>query len=117
MQQNLKFSINSGYIPVSVEGVKIETVDNYLAENPASDMIRDTLHVALDENSRYVMYTPDAFTGGTPARSVLDTTMPELAIQDRAAVESGASIDTFLTDEHFDEWYEDTLTQLKEYCR
>ncbi|MDE7479390.1 MAG: extracellular solute-binding protein [Lachnospiraceae bacterium] len=116
-QQNLKFSINSGYMPVSVEGVKIETVDNYLADNPASDMIRDTLHVALDENSRYVMYTPDAFTGGTQARSVLDTTLPELAIQDRAAVEGGASIDDFLTDEHFDDWYEDTLAQLKEYCR
>ena len=116
-QQNLKFSVNSGYMPVSVEAVKLETVDSYLAENPANALVSDSLHVALDEISRYIMYTPPAFTGGTQVRNILDITMPSLALQDRAAVEAGAPIDDFLTDEHFEEWYEDTLTQLKEYCR
>lgn len=116
-QQNLKFSVNSGYMPVSVEAVKTENMDKYLAENPASAIVSDTLHVALEENSRYIMYTPPAVTGGTQARSILDTTMPALAIRDRAAVEGGASVDDFLTDEHFDEWYEDTLSQLQECCR
>lgn len=116
-QQNLKFSVNSGYMPVSVEAVKTENVDRYLAENPTSAIVADTLHVALDENSRYIMYTPPAVTGGTQARSILDSTMPALALKDRAAVEKGAPVDEFLTDEHFDEWYEDTLSQLLECCR
>lgn len=116
-QQNLKFSVNSGYMPVSVEAVKVENVDKYLAKHPASAIVSDTLHVALDENSRYIMYTPPAVTGGTKARSILDTTMLNLALQDRAAVEGGASVDDFVTDAHFEEWYEDTLAQLQECCR
>ncbi len=116
-QQNLKFSVNSGYMPVSVEAVKTENVDSYLAENPTRAIVSDTLHVALDENSRYIMYTPPAITGGTRARSILDTTMPALAIQDRAAVEAGAPVEDFLTEAHFEEWYEDTLAQLQECCK
>jgi len=116
-QQNLKFSVNSGYMPVSVEAVKIENVDSYLAEAPTNVIVSDTLHVALDENSRYIMYTSPVITGGTQARSILDTTMPALAIQDRAAVENGAPIDDFLTEEHFEKWYHDTLAQLQECCR
>lgn len=116
-QQNLKFSVKSGYMPVSVEAVKIETVDSYLLENPTSAIVSDTLHVALDEVSRYIMYTPPAVTGATQARNILDSSMPNLAIQDRAAVENGTAVDVFLTDEHFEEWYEDTLAQLQECCR
>ena len=116
-EQNLRFSVNSGYMPVSVEAIKPENVDSYLLEHPASDIVRDTLSVALSENSQYVMYTPPAFEGGTQARSVLDTTMSELAVSDRAAVEAGTPVDVFLTDEHFEEWYDDTLSKLQEYCR
>lgn len=116
-QQNLKFSVNSGYMPVSVEAVKVETVDRYLLENPTSAIVSDSLHVAIDEVSRYIMYTPPAVTGGTQARSILDSSMLDLAIRDRAAVENGTAVDVFLTDEHFEEWYEDTLAQLQECCR
>ena len=116
-EQNLKFSVNSGYMPVSVEAIKIENVDDYLAQNPTSAIVTDTLHVALDEVSRYIMYTPPAVTGGTQARSVLDTSMLDLAIEDRAAVDNGTPISTYLTDEHFEEWYEDTLAQLQECCK
>lgn len=116
-EQNLRFSVNSGYMPVGVEAIKPETVSSYLQEHPASDIVRDTLSVALDENRQYILYTPPAFAGGTGARAVLESTMVKLAASDRAAVEDGASIDSFLTDEHFEEWYNDTLSQLQEYCR
>lgn len=116
-QQNLKFSVNSGYMPVSVEAVKAGTVDSYLADNPTSAIVSDTLHVALDEVNHYILYTPPAVTGGTQARSILDSSMLNLAIRDRSAVEDGAAVDDFLTDEHFEEWYEDTLAQLQECCR
>lgn len=116
MEQNLRFSVNSGYMPVGVEAIKPENVDRYLLEHPTADIVRDTLSVSLDENNRYVMYTSPAFIGGTQAREILERTMPELAASDRAAVEAGAPLNDFLTDEHFDEWYLDTLSKLKECC-
>lgn len=116
-EQNLRFSVNSGYMPVSVEAIKTENVNSYLLEHPTSDIVRDTLFVALDENSQYVMYTPPAFEGGTAARTILETTMPELAANDRAAVEAGTPVDDFLTDEHFEQWYNDTLSKLQECCQ
>ena len=115
-QQNLKFSVNSGYMPVSVEAVMPENIEQYLAENPTSAIVSDTLRVAIEENRQYIMYTPPAFTGGTQARSVLDTTMLNLALRDRAAVEGGTDIEKFLTDAHFEEWYKDTLKQIQESC-
>ena len=116
-QQNLKFSVNSGYMPVSKEAVNPENVEQFLSENPTSAIVSDTLRVALEENKNYMMYTPPAFTGGTQARSVLDTTMLELALRDRAAVDGGTAIDKFLTDEHFEEWYNSTLKQLEACCK
>lgn len=116
-EQNLKFSVNSGYMPVSVEAVTPESVEQYLSENPTSAIVSDTLRIAIEENSKYVMYTPPAFTGGTQARSVLDTTMPALALKDRAAVDNGTTIDEFLTDTHFEEWYKDTLEQIEACCK
>lgn len=116
MEQNLRFSVSSGYMPVGVEAMKPENIDRYLLEHPTTDIVRDTLSVSLDENNRYVMYTSPAFAGGTQAREILERTMPELAASDRAAVEAGAPADDFLTDEHFEEWYQDTLTMLKECC-
>ena len=116
-EQNLKFSVNSGYMPGSVEAGTPENVEQYLAENPTNAIVSDTLRISIEENSEYVMYTPPAFTGGTQARSVLDTTMPALALKDRAAVDGGTAIDKFLTDEHFEEWYNSTLKQLEACCK
>lgn len=115
--QNLRFSVSSGYMPVGVEAIKPENVEKYLDEHPSSGIVRDTLRVSLDENSRYVMYTPPAFARGTQARNILESTMPELAANDRAAVEAGTPVEEFLTDEHFEEWYQDTLSKLKECCK
>lgn len=115
-EQNLRFSANSGYMPVSVDAINTENIETYLAGRPTDDIVGDTLAVSLDENSRYVMYTPSAFAGLNQARNILASTMPDIASNDRAAIESGADIEAFLTDEHFDEWYDDTLLQLKECC-
>lgn len=116
-EQNLRFSTGSGYMPVTVESVKTDVVDSFLTANNASGIVSDTLHVALEENQQYIMYAPTGFVGGADARSVLNTTMIDLAISDRAAIEAGAPIEDYLTDEHFEAWYEDTLGQLETYCR
>lgn len=114
--QNLRFSASSGYMPVSVDALKPENIGTYLSGLPTDDIVSDTLAVSLEENNRYVLYTPSAFAGLKQARSILASTMPDTAASDRAAIEAGADIEDFLTDKHFEEWYDNTLLQLKECC-
>lgn len=116
-EQNLSFSVDSGYMPVTKDAMEEDAFDAFLSESGTNALIRDTLHVALSENQNYIMYAPKGFEGATPARNVLNTTMTDLATGDRAAIEAGAPIEDYLTDAHFEEWYEDTLAQLREYCK
>lgn len=115
--QSLRFSAGSGYLPVSLEAVKTDVMSAYLEENSSNAVINDTIMTSLLEMEKYIMYTPTGFSGGTAAREILDRTMLSLAISDRAAIEEGAPPDGYLSEGHFEEWYADTLSQLKQYCR
>lgn len=116
-EQNLRFSISSGYLPVSLEAVKPDVMSAYLNEHSTNSVINDTIMTALSQFEKYIMYTPTGFSGGTQARAVLAHTMPELAVADRAAIEAGAAPDEYLSEENFDMWYTDTLSKLREYCK
>lgn len=116
-ERNLRFSAGSGYLPVSLEAAKTDVMSAYLEENSSNTIINDAIMTSLSEMEKYIMYTPAGFLGGTPAREVLERTMPALAISDRAAIGEGALPDEYLSEEHFEEWYADTLSQLKQYCR
>lgn len=115
-EQNLRFSISSGYMPVSLEAAKADVMSAYLEEHSANTVIRDTLMTSLSQMEKYIMYAPTGFCGGSQAKEVLDRTMPALAISDRAAIEDGASPDIYLSDAHFKRWYTATLSELKQYC-
>ena len=112
-EQNLRFCGDSGYLPVSLEAAETNVMSNYLNENAASSIISDTITTSLSQGEKYIMYTPSGFAEGTQARAILARTMLEAAITDRAAIEAGALIDEYLSDEHFNEWYRDTLSELK----
>lgn len=116
-EQNLRFCGDSGYLPVSLEAAETNVMSNYLSENAASSVISDTITASLSQGEKYIMYTPSGFAEGTQARAVLARTMLEAAATDRTAIESGALIDEYLSDERFNEWYRDTLSELKKYCK
>lgn len=115
-EQNLRFSMNSGYMPVSLEAAKADVMAAYLEEHSANAVIRESIMMSLSQTEKYIMYTPAGFTGGSQAKEVLERTMPALAIADRAAIADGTLSDEFLSDEHFQKWYADTLSELKQYC-
>ncbi len=115
-EQNLKFSASSGYMPVSLEAVKTDVISAYLEEHSANAVIRDAIMTSLTQMEKYIMYAPTGFVGGSQAKDVLERTMPALAIADRSAIENGAPPDEYLSEEHFKEWYADTLSELKQYC-
>lgn len=116
-EQNLRFSLSSGYMPVTLEAAKTDIMSAYLEESSSSVIIRDTIMASLSQMEKYIMYAPTGFAGGSQAKAVLEQTMPALAIADRAAIADGTAPDEFLSDRHFKEWYADTLSKLKQYCK
>ncbi|MBD5452609.1 MAG: extracellular solute-binding protein [Lachnospiraceae bacterium] len=112
-EQNLRFCANSGYLPVSLDAAETSVVSDYLTENVSDSVVSDTITTSLSQSEKYIMYTPAGFAEGTQARAVLARTMLDAAIRDRAAIEEGALIDEYLSDERFNEWYRETLSELK----
>lgn len=116
-EQNLCFCANSGYLPVSLDAAETSVFSDYLTENGSDSVVSDAITTSLSQSEKYIMYTPAGFAEGTQARAVLARTMLDAAIRDHAAIEEGAQIDEYLSDEHFNEWYRDTLSKLKKYCK
>lgn len=120
-EQNILFSVQSGYLPVTRTANDKTVILNSGAE--ISPNMAKTLQVAVDMVNENQTYTTKAFEGGTKARNVLEYAMSDLAVQDRAIVAerlaAGQSLEEaaaeFCTDEYFDAWYEETLARLKEF--
>ena len=120
-ENNIQFSIGSGYLPVTREANKEEMLaDSEVAMTPE---VKSVLQMAVKTVNENKLYTTRAFEGSKNARKVLEYAMSDLAVADRDTVEqriaAGQSAEQaeaeFLTDAYFDSWYRDTLAQLQAY--
>ena len=120
-ENNIQFSIGSGYLPVTREANKEEMLaDSEVAMTPE---VKSVLQMAVKTVNENKLYTTRAFEGSKDARKVLEYAMSDLAVADRDTVEqriaAGQSAEQaeaeFLTDAYFDSWYRDTLAQLQAY--
>lgn len=120
-EQNILFSTQSGYLPVTkTANNKTAILESGAEINPKMEK---TLPVAVDMVNENQPYTTKAFEEGTKARNILEYAMSDLAAQDRATVverlASGQSLEDaaaeFCTDAYFDAWYEETLEQLQAF--
>ncbi|MDE5597983.1 MAG: lipoprotein [Lachnospiraceae bacterium] len=119
--QNILFSVQSGYLPVTKTANGKTAILNSGAE--ISQNMEKVLPVAVDMVNNNQTYTTKAFEGGTQARNVLEYAMSDLAAQDRAVVaerlSAGQSLEEaaaeFCTDAYFDAWYEETLGRLQAF--
>lgn len=83
--------------------------------------ITKTVNTSLKMISDNNMYTSVPFEKGTDARNVLETTMSNLAKQDRETVITNLSngmnleqaISQFNNDTYFNQWYTNTKSQLE----
>lgn len=121
-EANMKFSLSSGYLPVTKEANNPEFIEKDkrfdMPENPA---LANTISVAMEEVSTYRLYTSKPFANSNKMREFLNTAMTNRAVEDREQVkkltDSGMSkeeaLETLDTDACFDEWYEDTCQRLQ----
>ena len=122
IDNNIRFSVASGYLPVKKEAGVREKFEAVLKESGEQDeAAMENLLIGLDTANTYRLYTTKPFEGGDRARTVLNYSMADKAKEDRETVMSrkkqGMSdeeaVEIFLTDENFDTWYEDTKAQLE----
>lgn len=122
-ERNLKFSYTSGYLPVKKEANKKELFDMVIQEDnyEVNQKIYDTVLTAFDIINDYQLYTNRAFDGGIEARKILEYHLVDKAQADREEVKKllndGMSLQEalkfYISDENFDNWYDDFYSQLE----
>lgn len=118
-QQNIKFSVESGYLPVLKSSNNLETICANQSEiNATVEEILDASITTVKENRLYTMHP---FEDGESVRKIVKYSMSDLAVQDRAVVverlESGMTLEQackeFISEEYFDAWYQQTVASLQ----
>lgn len=122
-RQNVSFSVSSGYMPVRKAANDIEVIKENFSEELTADMDK-ILNVGTATVNDNTLYTPRAFKNGSSARKVLEYSMSDSAVEDRAVVKErlseGMTLEEataeFCSDEYFDSWYEIVLGKLKAFA-
>ena len=88
----------------------------------ADDTLKKTLKAGIETVSTRKLYTSSAFAQGWDARQILTYSLSDRAREDRQEIEeslaSGTSYEDalapYLTDEYFENWYEETKAELED---
>ncbi|MEG2387165.1 MAG: extracellular solute-binding protein [Clostridia bacterium] len=116
-EQNLRFCVGSGYLPVQTKANRREAIDAQIdslnaLDTPISPLMADVMHVGVDTVMTSHLYTGRAFEGGTQARDVVNSTLQNRAQEDRAGVlaqmaqgmSHADAVALYNTDARFDDW-------------
>ena len=121
-ENNLQFSVQSGYMPVTYAANSISALEN--SGLTVSESIHKVLSLSIDAIDRSKLYTTHAFPDALRARNTLQYALEDRVTADRATVlERLAAGQTpeeaeaeFLTDAYFDAWYDQTLAALSAFA-
>lgn len=124
-KRNIEFSVSTGYLPVQAEAgdmVKLDAAMKELEPSASNTVMRQALAVAIQTTGSYTLYTNRAFENGTVARTVLETCLSDLAVQDREQVVKllarGVSLEDAVaqlnTQARFTQWLEQLKYDLDE---
>lgn len=120
-EQNMAFSIESGYLPVKKEAKTSEKLKSTLAnyeDGKIDSVMKETLNIAFEMSDTYKFYTAKAFEGSETARDILEYSLSDKAKEDKQAIDAlikngtgrDEAIAKYNTQENFEAW----LSQLTE---
>lgn len=113
-EQNVKFSIGSGYLPVEKAANDQQVISEAFEQQPeASAILQDTVRTGIGITGNYELYTNKAFANGTRARSVVEDAMQKTAARDAAAVKASLEAGTpreealkpYVSEAYFEQWW------------
>lgn len=115
-EQNIRFSIQSGYLPVTLEATKPDNLNNIMASKGLSidPLTQDSVYVGLTISNTYALYTSMPFEGGNDVRNVLTDSLQNYANEGLAKVKAlilegvprDEAIAQLSADDAFDQWVE-----------
>lgn len=120
VSQNVEFSVSSGYLPVKISanssGEFNKAIEN--SSTKISPLLVKSLNVGIEMTQTYKLYTSPSFKNTDVARSILGTSMENLAKKDYAEVKENISngmpkdeaLSEFLSDEYFNNYF-NTLSE------
>lgn len=122
-ERNIKFSINSGYLPVKKSAndfEKISQINNNTGKKIENTMM-NTIETAIDEINSCTLYTSIPFEKSSEVRDYLASAMQDSASADyNEACERIAGgekredvLKEYTSDESFEEWFEQFSTNLE----
>lgn len=121
-QNNLMYCVESGYLPVTVDGnTEVSLYDTFeLYDEPVPRLVQDVLLAGVFTTQNYTMYTNHAFAQGSAARQVVETSLHDRCVADRAAVEERLArgmtqeeaVAPYVTRESFEAWLLEFRTAL-----
>ena len=120
-ENNIEFSVGSVYLPVTNDANsidKIKSVDSDISSSMEEILTKSVAEI--NDNNLYYMH---AFENGNDARTALQEAFGDTAQQDRNTVDEriaqGESAEEaeaeFLSDEYFEQWYQNVLSKLQAY--
>lgn len=120
-ENNIEFSVGSGYLPVTNEANSIEKIKS--VDSDISSSMEEILTKSVAEINDNNLYYMHAFENGNDARTALQEAFGDTAQQDRNTVDEGIAQGEsaeeaeaeFLSDEYFEQWYQNVLSKLQAY--
>lgn len=120
--QNLKFAVSTGYLPVKNEALTSEALNKALTEaNVTTPSIKASFESTTDMLEQYMFYNNKPFDGSFEMRSLLETHLYSKITRDletlSKAVASGdnkeAIVEAMTSEKAFLEWYNQLLESAK----
>lgn len=120
-ENNIEFSVGSGYLPVTKEANNIDKIKE--VNSNVSSSMEEILSESVNEINNNNLYYMHSFAESNDARTALQQAFGDTAQQDRDTVleriSEGQTAEEaeadFLSDEYFEKWYQDVLSELQAY--
>lgn len=119
-ERNIQFAVSSGYLPVKKKANDLNLINENILQK--DDSIVKVLDASMEQIQENKLYTSRAFENSTSLRNILEYSLADKAVKDRADVMAmiaeGVSHDDaaakYYTDDNFNAWYEETLASLED---
>ncbi|MEG0277322.1 MAG: extracellular solute-binding protein [Coprobacillus sp.] len=117
-KQNINFSIDSGYLPVTKEANQTETIQE--TTKIESQIVKEVIDVSVNTVNNSNLYTTQVFDNGTKFRNELEKCLQTQAESDRKVIKKelkqGKDYDEVISqydnNQNFEQWYNKTYEAL-----
>lgn len=126
VEQNIRFAASTAYFPVKNEALNKEKILSVLErnDNNTSTTLTSSIKTTIDMFETYQLYGYKPFEGSFEIRSMLDTSLLDLVQKDLDSLESTTTaedkaqkLETLISDNHFNEWYQSFITEAQKYFK